>query len=145
MCARAVCLYLTNGTVDLRLRYTPMPELCRRCSTVIASVVQLDDESEQPPDHDARQVMILAMNEPNQEFPGPELRGSACREFLTRRFELVPSPSRSLGLHVHRCRRAEPSTALFVVRLPFCPITRSLRRFSQTRLDLAALRQSLSE
>ena len=98
--------------------------------------------------HVILEVMILAVRgirRTNQtEFPFEMPRISACRKFLTRRFELVLP--RSVGLRVQRVDDVdERNSALFVVRLPFCPITRWLPRFSYIPLDFAVLRQNLLE
>lgn len=61
----------------------------------------------------------------------PRIRIRACREFLTRRFELVP---RSVGLRAHRLDDADECTwGSFVSRsVQFCPITGSLLCFTDT-------------
>lgn len=92
--------------------------------------------------HVTHQVMIAITaewetNEPNG-ISSSKFNGSrACREFLTRGSELVPSCSTRITRS--RKRRMTTTRALFAVRSPFCPITRSSPRFSGVWLDFGGV------
>lgn len=102
-------------------------------------VVELDGKRpHRAPTSSAKLWLPLSQNGKRTKWNlSSKFNGSrACREFLTRGSELVLP---SCSTRITEARMATTGRALFAVRSPFCPITRSSPRFSGVWLNFGGV------
>lgn len=102
-------------------------------------VVELDGKRpHRAPTSSAKLWLPLSQNGKRTKWNlSSKFNGSrACREFLTRGSELVLP---SCSTRITEARMTTTGRALFAVRSPFCPITRSSPRFSGVWLNFGGV------